>query len=177
MRGNSSSHCYPINTLCHSNVLRNIRFLTMTAEEFARVVSQTTLSDETVNGADQPNDNSVSFLNKNEQIAVFMNLAIPGIVPIQKCLSQETTPRCAPRKLTTRCGFTINLIEFFTAEHFTVRRYKPVTYATTTTLAQASSGPANANNKPVKSVCSKFQVVNSDLFIVGASIPIRLDHG
>lgn len=61
------------------------------------------------------------------------------------------------------------------AEYFTVRRYKPVTYATTTTLAQASTG--NATNKPVKSVCTKFQVTNSDLFVVGASIPIRLDPG
>ena len=61
------------------------------------------------------------------------------------------------------------------AEYFTVRRYKPVTYATTTTLAQASTGPGNAANKPVKSVCTKFQVANSNLFLVGATIPIRLD--
>lgn len=63
------------------------------------------------------------------------------------------------------------------AEYFTVRRYKPVTYATTTTLAQASTGAGNAANKPVKSVCTKLQVNNCDLFIVGASIPIRLDPG
>ncbi|OTF80315.1 hypothetical protein BLA29_005354 [Euroglyphus maynei] len=144
----------------------------MTAEEFARVVSQTTMStpssmDENgtgdgKNGIDYSQSlNTPSFLTKNEQIAIFMNLAIPGIISIPKCLSQETTPRCAP------------------PEYFTVRRYKPVTYATTTTLAHVTSSTAAgaAGNKPVKSVCSKFLVNNSDLFIVGASIPIRLDPG
>ena len=83
----------------------------MTAEEFARVVSQTTMSSP---GGEFSENNGIndgkssaggngelnfpSFLTKNEQIAVFMNLAIPGIVPIPKCLSQETTPRCAPRE-------------------------------------------------------------------------------
>lgn len=152
------------NILNQSNVLKNIRFLTMSAEEFARVVSQTSMTSsvngENENGVDVNDESGVAtFLTKNEQIAIFMNLAIPAIVPIQKGISQETTPRCAP------------------PESFTVRRYKPVTYATTTTLAQASTGAGNANNKPVKSVCTKFQVTNSDLFIVGASIPIRLDPG
>lgn len=50
-----------------------------------------------------------------------------------------------------------------------------MTYATTTTLAHAASGPGGS--KPIKTVCTKFQVINSDLFIVGASIPIRLDPG
>lgn len=89
-------------------MLKSIRFLTMTAEEFSRVVSQTTMSTPSIdengssdgkNGIDCGNNlNTPSFLTKNEQIAIFMNLAIPGIVPIPKCLSQETTPRCAPRK-------------------------------------------------------------------------------
>lgn len=88
----------------------------MTAEEFARVVSQTTMvtplidengSNDASNAGGTINNKNVdsnatsntpSFLTKNEQIAIFMNLAIPGIVPIPKCLSQETTPRCAPRK-------------------------------------------------------------------------------
>jgi len=85
-----------------SNVLKNIRFLTMSAEEFARVVSQTSMGasgsvDET--GSEVNIETSASFLTKNEQIAIFMNLAIPAIVPVSKGLSQETTPRCAPRKL------------------------------------------------------------------------------
>lgn len=88
----------------------------MTAEEFARVVSQTTTisspidengqivadgptkSDSNTNLNKESFANVPSFLTKNEQIAIFMNLAIPGIIPIPKCLSQETTPRCAPRK-------------------------------------------------------------------------------
>lgn len=83
-------------------MLKNIRFLTMSAEEFARVVSQTSISASSTGdegeGEMTADGASASFLTKNEQIAVFMNLAIPAIVPIQKGLSQETTPRCAPRK-------------------------------------------------------------------------------
>lgn len=73
----------------------------MTAEEFARVVSQTSLTAniEENNETESSTESSVTFLSKAEQISIFMNLAIPGIVPIQKCLSQETTPRCAPRNL------------------------------------------------------------------------------
>lgn len=78
--------------------MKNLRFLTMSSEEFARVVSQTTVNPVPKEGGEEtylPIENT--FLNKNEQIAIFMNLAIPGIVPIPKGLSQETTPRCAPR--------------------------------------------------------------------------------
>lgn len=74
----------------------------MSSEEFSRVVSQTTVNPVPKEGNDEtylPIENT--FLNKNEQIAIFMNLAIPGIVPIPKALSQETTPRCAPRKIFT----------------------------------------------------------------------------
>ena len=75
----------------------------MSAEEFARVVSQTSMTSsvngENENGVDVNDESGVAtFLTKNEQIAIFMNLAIPAIVPIQKGISQETTPRCAPRK-------------------------------------------------------------------------------
>ena len=91
-------------------MLKNIRFLTMSAEEFARVVSQTSLGtassgDESAH--DERMEITASFLTKNEQIAIFMNLAIPAIVPVSKGLSQETTPRCAPRKqqsVSALCG-------------------------------------------------------------------------
>ncbi len=86
--------------------MRKLRFLTMSSEEFARVVSQTsvaTVPKETIEDAYIPAENT--FLNKNEQISIFMNLAIPGIMPVPKGLSQETTPRCAPR-------MTLNLLFF-----------------------------------------------------------------
>lgn len=73
----------------------------MSAEEFARVVSQTSMGASSLgeeNGDEGNLDNSASFLVKNEQISIFMNLAIPAIVPIPRGISQETTPRCAPRK-------------------------------------------------------------------------------
>lgn len=148
----------------------------MSNEELARVISQTSSSTAMVGGGasvlkHQDSEDTEagmvppsvpvvlgenSFLNKNEQIALFMNLAIPGIVPVPRGLSSETNPRVAP------------------PEYFTVRRYKPVTYATTTTLAQAASG---GQTKLVKQITSKFQIINSDVYIVGAAIPIRLDPG
>ena len=80
-------------------MLKNIRFLTMSAEEFARVVSQTSMGAQSA--GEENGETSIdvaSFLSKNEQVSIFMNLAIPAIVPIPKGISQETTPRCAPRK-------------------------------------------------------------------------------
>ena len=109
-----------------SNVLKNIRFLTMSSEEFARVVSQTSIgtasSGELDGGSEVNIDGNPSFLTKNEQIAIFMNLAIPAIVPISKGLSQETTPRCAPRKskcyLNVRTSNTSNLSSTFNSGVF-----------------------------------------------------------
>lgn len=102
------------NILNESRVMKNIRFLTMSAEEFARVVSQTSISP-AGNGESGGSENgsggggdATSFLTQNEQIGVFMNLAIPGIVPVHKALSQETAPRCAPRKLAWRCSIFVN---------------------------------------------------------------------
>lgn len=68
-------------------------------------------------------------------------------------LSHETTPRAAP------------------PEFFIVKRYKPVNYATAASLAAAG------NNKSIRMISTKFQVMNADIFILGASIPIRLDPG
>lgn len=82
----------------------------MSAEEFARVVSQTSMgalagSHSMENGGGESSGEeakgsieNATFLSKVEQIAIFMNLAIPAIVPVPKAISQETTPRCAPRK-------------------------------------------------------------------------------
>ncbi len=81
----------------------------MSAEEFARVVSQTSmgsLGGSLENGGGESGDEkgasggieNATFLSKVEQIAIFMNLAIPAIVPVPRAISQETTPRCAPRK-------------------------------------------------------------------------------
>lgn len=67
-----------------SSVLRHLRFLTMTNEEFCRIISQTS---EQIKESDEHNENS--FLNHHEQIGIFMNLAIPGIVPIPKGLNQR----------------------------------------------------------------------------------------
>ncbi|RWS23960.1 BTB/POZ domain-containing protein 6-B-like protein [Leptotrombidium deliense] len=151
---NSNDWTIVRNILEDSNVLKNVRFLTMTNEEFCRVIAQTTSpSTQQQKNLDEHSPGDNSFLVKNEQITIFMNLAIPGITSIPKGLSQETTPRCAP------------------PEYFIVRRYKPVSYATATNLASIGG------NKPVRVVSTKFQIMNADIFVIGASIPIRLDPG
>ncbi|XP_074594319.1 uncharacterized protein LOC141849757 isoform X1 [Brevipalpus obovatus] len=141
-----------------STILNNSRLLTMSNEEFCRAVAQTTSqAGGTINqdGDEHPSNSNVdnSILSKDEKISVFMNLAIPGVTAIPKGLCQETNPRAAP------------------PEFFIVKRHKPVNYATAASLAAATS------NKSIRTVSTKFQVMNADVFILGASIPIRLDPG
>ncbi|KAK4336852.1 hypothetical protein RND71_043401 [Anisodus tanguticus] len=146
----------------------------MTQEEFCRVVAQTTSTLSTTFNAGLTEQMSLekqdehfsspsasgqmlgvmlsdnSLLSKLEQVAIFMNLAIPGITNIPKGLSSEINPRQVP------------------PEYFTVRRFKPVTYSTTGNFV------LNSTSK-FRTVNSKFQLLNSDIFIIGASVPIRLD--
>ncbi|XP_053201158.1 uncharacterized protein LOC128386188 isoform X1 [Panonychus citri] len=149
-----------------STIMRNARLLTMSNEEFCRVIAHTTSTTNTISSDsdevqqsnqqqsnNQSNDVNNSILSKDEKISIFMNLAIPGITPVPKGLSHETTPRAAP------------------PEFFIVKRYKPVNYATAASLAAAG------NNKSIRMISTKFQVMNADIFILGASIPIRLDPG
>lgn len=70
-------------------VLPHVRFLAMTAEEFCKGPAK--------NG----------LLSKDECYAIFMNLAIPGIVPMPKGLSSDMTKRSVP------------------ADFFVANRFKP----------------------------------------------------
>lgn len=74
-----------------SNVLKFIRFLTMSAEEFSRVVAQT--SGHSMASSDFASDSQLlsdvmlsenTLLTRLEQVALFMNLSIPGITPVPK---------------------------------------------------------------------------------------------
>lgn len=138
--------------------MKNARLLTMSNEEFCRILAQT--SSQAGGNTNQDGEEHLmnpnidnSLLSKDEKISVFMNLAIAGITPVPRGLCQETNPRTAP------------------PEFFIVKRYKPVNYATAASLAAA------ATSKSIKTVSTKFQVMNADVFIMGASIPIRLDPG
>lgn len=130
----------------------------MSSEEFTRVVSQTSTlpngMESMTDGHHSPSMFENGFLSKLEQLGIFMNLAIPGIKNVPKGLSIESTARAAP------------------PEYFVVKRYKAQAYATATSFSQTASG-----SKQIKVVSAKFTVNNADLYIVGASIPIRLDAG
>ncbi|KAI1303600.1 BTB/POZ domain-containing protein 6-B [Halotydeus destructor] len=158
--GNTSDWSVMRAILEESNILRNLRFLTMSAEEFTRAVAQTSGPQNGHIEADHgqlspafpPFENT--FMTNAEALAVFMNLAVPAIKGLPKVISPEVSPRAAP------------------PEYFVVKRYKPVTYATTSSLTAAQSG-----GKSVKVISVKFTVTNADLYLVGAAIPIRLDPG
>lgn len=146
----------------------------MTQEEFCRVVAQTTSTISSTLGTGLPGQLSLekqdeqlsspsasgqmlgvmlsdnTLLSKLEQVATFMNLAIPGIILVPKGLSPNVNPRQVP------------------PEYFIVRRFKPIAYSTTGNFV------LNSTSK-LRTVYSKFQVLNSDIFIIGACIPIRLD--
>ncbi|XP_023234303.1 BTB/POZ domain-containing protein 3-like [Centruroides sculpturatus] len=109
------------------NVLPYIRWLTMTSEEFCKGPAKSGL------------------LNKEECYCVFMNLAIQGIIPMPKGLSNETNKRLSP------------------PEYFIVVRYKPTSFHTPV--------------RPIRAFGSHFVVTNRDIFLVGVSIPVRLDSG
>lgn len=71
-------------------MLKYVRLLTMTNEEFSRLIAQT--SGHTLAGSELAGDGPLldvmlsenSLLTRLEQVAVFMNLAIPGITAIPK---------------------------------------------------------------------------------------------
>lgn len=170
------------NVLEDSGVLRNLRFLALTPEEFTRIIAQTTGHhhhhhygdiDTVMQGqGDGGRDSSLtikdagdddpathrSLLSKTEQVAIFMNLAIPSVRPIPKVLCSESRARTAP------------------PEYFVVRRFKPLSYATATSITQVTS--VTGIGKQVRQAVCKFQSMTPDIvYIVGAVIPVRLDTG
>ena len=170
------------NVLEDSGVLRNLRFLALTPEEFTRIIAQTTGhhrhhhygdidtgmpgdggrdSSLTMKGDTGPDDDPAthrSLLSKTEQVAIFMNLAIPSVRPIPKALCSEPRARTAP------------------PEYFVVRRFKPLSYATATSITQVTS--VTGIGKQVRQAVCKFQAMTPDIiYIVGAVIPVRLDTG
>ena len=170
------------NVLQDSGVLRNLRFLALTPEEFTRIIAQTTghhhhhhYGDiDTGAGGDGGRDSSLtlrgegggdddpathrSLLSKTEQVAVFMNLSIPSVRPIPKALCSESRGRTAP------------------PEYFVVRRFKPLSYATATSITQVTS--VTGIGKQVRQAVCKFQSMTPEVaYIVGAVIPVRLDTG
>lgn len=91
-------------------------------------------------------DDDNCLLNKSEQLAIFMNLAVAGLARIPPTLSENSAPRCAP------------------PDYFTIRRYKPSPHSMST-----------ATTRTIKSITSKFQCLNQNVFIVAITIPLRLD--
>ncbi|KAG9510502.1 BTB/POZ domain-containing protein 6, partial [Fragariocoptes setiger] len=123
-------------------------------------VSSTTNHEETHKGKDSRRDkphesmeipsvdinDTNCLLTKSEQLAVFVNLSVPGLARVPTTLSSNANVRAVP------------------PEYFTVKRYKPSTHATMVTTMRT-----------IKSITSKFQCLNRDLFIVAITIPLRLD--
>jgi hypothetical protein len=171
----------------NSNILKQIRFLAMTAEEFSRIVAQT--SGHSMASADFASDAQLlsdvmlsenTLLTRLEQVAVFMNLSIPTITSVPKGNHN-------PKQITKECRFKrknthrlhIPFVDLGLSgdtnpraappEYFVARRYKPIGYSSGGNFA------LNSTSKTLRTVTSKFQLLNRDLFLIGASIPVRLD--
>jgi len=117
-----------------AGVLSHLRFLALSNEEFARIV----VSSSTPDG---------SLLTEQEQVAVFLNLAVPGLRPMNG-LSQEIRPRSSP------------------PDFFLLKRGLKTT-AVATSMASSC--------KPVRTIGCRFSVKESDVFIIGLVLPIKLD--
>lgn len=184
-----------------SSILEAVRFLAMTQEEFARAVARTSSTVASVaagaaatgrpsttdGGGHQNNngDNSAeanqsdaeqsagsggkatgkpqlidkvntddpnSLLSDTEQRAIFLNLALGDVAKLPPTINPSTEIRQAP------------------PEYFTLKRFK----------SGGSSGASNlivttTTTRGIKSICSKFQSLSENVFIVGLTIPIRLD--
>ena len=91
-----------------------------------------------------------SLLRDAEQRSIFLNLALGDVAKLPASINPVTQKRQAP------------------PEHFTLRRFRsgstsPTLVTTTTTT------------RSIKSISSKFQCLSENVFIVGLTIPIRLD--
>lgn len=161
-------------------LLKGFRFLAMTQEEFARAVSKSSSlvevqtsnhhassskenpedANETV--PDQAHDSagvlsSISKVNTEstnslltdaEQRAIFLNLALQNSAKLPSTVNPATIAREPP------------------PEYFTLRRYK---------TSQANMVTTVTTTRNINLVHSKFQCLNENIFIVGLTIPIRLD--
>lgn len=174
-------------------ILGAIRFLAMSQEEFARAVAKTSSSiqvkasspssaatdgtsqmamdsNKSNNGTseeqlDYSGDHVCKYVDKinvddpncllcdTEQRAIFMNLALGDVAKLPAAINPSTQIRQAP------------------PEYFTLKRFR--------SGLSSSSSPnlivTTTTTRSIKSICSKFQCLSENVFIVGLTIPIRLD--
>ena len=150
-----------------AGVFRHLRFLALTPEELSRVITSSTgiskdvvTSQLTIRSSEDgglitgQGGTSNQLLSLTEQVSLFMNMAIPGIRVLPKGISNDSRPRAPP------------------PDYFVVRR--------TGLKANGVAAPVNSVSpaaKAARSVAVKFQVPSFDIFVVGASLGIRLDPG
>ena len=160
-----------------AGILRHLRFLALTPEEFTRIVASTggisgknqqqtsllsiksNMNEEDTDGIKETSSSTGgSLLTKTEVIATFMNLSIPGIRSMTKGLSSESKPRAPP------------------PDFFVVQNRKTLSSSRNSAIAAPLNSVSPAA-KIVRSAGVKFQVPSFDVFIVGASFNLRLDPG
>lgn len=163
--------------LRESPILSGIRFLAMNPEEFARIVARTSNKLELQTGssfeqhrekatsgsvdepqADESSESNLrklvidvedpnSLLTDLEQRAILLNLALKNVAQLPSSINGSTKARQTP------------------PECFSLRRFKFTSNLINTTTTTRS----------IKSISSKFQCLSENVFIVGLTIPIRLD--
>lgn len=93
-------------------------------------------------------EDSNSLLNDVEQRAIFTNLILGDVARLPASINPATKLRQAP------------------PEYFTLKRFRSSSNLIVTTTT---------TTRNIRSICSKFQCLSQNVFIVGLTIPIRLD--
>lgn len=157
--------------LQEAGVLPRLRLLALPPDDLAKIIVATTNQRHGLE--DEEEENCSGLLSRSEQVAVFMNIAVPGIRRMPASLSPESRIRSAP------------------PDHFVVARFPTNgshVLATATPLSLTTAAGGDKSGCGVKAAACRFQVnelpaavvagSSSDgslLFLVGAVIPIRLD--
>lgn len=179
--------------MSENSLLKGVRFLAMSQEEFAKVVTKTsslvevpatsntiaptspkdqldsgdaghevsTTTGDQYSSSQAPDadgssmfvskvntESSNSLLNDVEQRAIFMNLALQNSAKLPQTINSATVLREPP------------------PEYFSLKRFRG---------SQSSMVTTMTSTRNINVVYSKFQCLNENIFIVGMTIPIRLD--
>lgn len=158
--------------LNENSIFKAFRFLAMKEEDFARAVVKTSSAPITGNASStmaqhgsesQENaepervridvENSNSLLSGSEQLAIFLNLALPNSAKLPDSLNTIDKPRQPP------------------PEYFTLKRFR----SSSPSSSQSSLITTTTSTRSLKLVSTKFQCLSENVFVVALTIPIRLD--
>lgn len=184
------------NMLCENSIFRAIKYLSMSQEEFARVVAITSSTIEVANNKSSSSSYKVSDMNQQASINGLSNESptnnsadlndddtsgFTSKVDIDdpNSLLNDSEQRAIFMNLalknSARLPTTINpsyKARQASPEYFTLKRFKSLSGSTTSGNNLVN---ITTSTRSIKSITSKFQCLSENVFIVALTIPIRLD--